>query len=390
MALGFFLACAHAPKPQRGPKTALLFVPGFKGSVLKTQSTGETVWLPGLAAFGGDRSLRMEGEALAAGGVLRRIDLIPHVLGVDAYGAWLHTLEKHFEGRAALVPFSYDWRQDNAVSARQLAVKVEALQAQGFEKIWLIAHSMGGLVAGYYLRYGDQDPATAVENWQGAQRVERVVFAGTPFGGTVEMFVDMQIGITTLRNKKLLDAPALNSFPACYQLLPFPGENQIFLGEGPGESAGVFDAELWRQQGWGVFKAPCVDAADCQHRLQHLQAHLGKGQRFLALLNAPPLHSPPSHLRIFNIVGEGRGTPERVFWQTGRHFFFRQSQLPKHAPWLGRSINDPGDGLIALRAARLPEAFSKDVQSAEVRVSQGHGGLFQGRALQDRLFQFFE
>lgn len=47
----------------------------------------------------------------------------------------------------------YDWRQDNAKSAMRLAEVVdEALRETGEEKVILVAHSMGGLVARYYCR----------------------------------------------------------------------------------------------------------------------------------------------------------------------------------------------------------------------------------------------
>lgn len=47
----------------------------------------------------------------------------------------------------------YDWRQDNAKSAMRLAEVVdEALLETGEEKVILVAHSMGGLVARYYCR----------------------------------------------------------------------------------------------------------------------------------------------------------------------------------------------------------------------------------------------
>lgn len=379
-----------SPGPADATKIAIVFVPGFKGSVLKTEAEGKTVWLTGPAAFGGNRSLRLEGEPLYAQGVLRRVDLIPHVVGIDAYGAWLNALERQFRGKATLVPFAYDWRQDNVASAQALAATIEKLHAQGFKKIWLIAHSMGGLVASYYLRYGAQDLNGAVENWQGAKQVDRVVFAGTPFRGTVEMFVDMQVGITTFRNRALLDVGALNSFPSCYELLPFPGSENIFLGTDTLQNPSVFDAEVWQQQGWGIFKTPCVDAPDCQHRLQHAQNQLRNAHDFLARINASVTVNPPAALQILNIFGEAKGTPERVYWNKPTHFYFRQNQMPSNTLWSGRTIDDRGDGLISVRSAVLPEAFAKAGVATEIRVTRSHGDLFRGAALQRQIFEFLE
>ena len=54
------------------------------------------------------------------------------------------------------IDFPYDWRRDNRVAARQLSeVALAALHEQRKEnpdaKLVLIGHSMGGLVARYFL-----------------------------------------------------------------------------------------------------------------------------------------------------------------------------------------------------------------------------------------------
>ena len=56
--------------------------------------------------------------------------------------------------------FPYDWRQDNVVIARKLDALIEQLRRDYGDpqlKVDLVAHSMGGLIARYYLQYGTTD-----------------------------------------------------------------------------------------------------------------------------------------------------------------------------------------------------------------------------------------
>ena len=58
--------------------------------------------------------------------------------------------------------FAYDWRRDLVESARRLDETLEALaEARGDPdtRFNVVGHSMGGLIARYYLRYGTAEPA---------------------------------------------------------------------------------------------------------------------------------------------------------------------------------------------------------------------------------------
>ena len=57
--------------------------------------------------------------------------------------------------------FTYDWRRDLVESARGLALRLEGLAprwATRGARFHIVGHSMGGLVARYYLRYGGAEP----------------------------------------------------------------------------------------------------------------------------------------------------------------------------------------------------------------------------------------
>ena len=69
--------------------------------------------------------------------------------------------------------FSYDWRGSNTVSAESLKLAIEKITAEtGCEKVDLVCHSMGGLVASaYYASYASEE------------RVGKIITCGTPYEG---------------------------------------------------------------------------------------------------------------------------------------------------------------------------------------------------------------
>jgi triacylglycerol lipase len=75
--------------------------------------------------------------------------------------------------RSQLRAFSYDWRQSNTVIAQQISAEVDALlQRTGAKKVDIVAHSMGGLSARWYLKF-----------LGGTAKVDRFVSIGTPHHG---------------------------------------------------------------------------------------------------------------------------------------------------------------------------------------------------------------
>ena len=217
----FPVSCSSiAPVEVTHAKRAVIFIPGFKGSTLRDVETNKTIWITAYQALFGSSSLRYSNTKLVPDGVLNRVDIIPGIYSLNVYQTFLESLQKRLSPDTLLVPFSYDWREDNFQHVLKLADLVRDLKSQGIDDISIIAHSMGGLIAAYYLRYGNQAPELAKEDWQGAKDIRAVVIVATPFKGALLMFHDFLKGIKTLRNTSLLSAEALQSFPSCYQLLP--------------------------------------------------------------------------------------------------------------------------------------------------------------------------
>jgi phospholipase A1 len=116
----------------------------------------------------------------------------------------------------------YDWRKDNALAASLLANTIDsAVQLHGAgTEISIIAHSMGGLVARYYLESGTYDARP------GFKAVRRLITLGTPHRGA-PLALSAAVG---LQGRLFLDEQQIQRlvsdprYPSLYQLLPPSGE----------------------------------------------------------------------------------------------------------------------------------------------------------------------
>jgi pSer/pThr/pTyr-binding forkhead associated (FHA) protein len=191
----------------RSERPAVIVVPGFAGSALWSGS--EQVW-PTRAALLQSDLLRID-HALEARGLVNEIVIVPNLIKQDQYSSLTNYLTESlgYERGKDLMEFGYDFRQDNRTSARHLAAAVERWDVKG--PITVVAHSMGCLVARYYL-----------ERLGGKSRVGRAVFLGGPHNGTPFAFASLMSGPNLLpmglMNARLRDL--LATYPSWYQILP--------------------------------------------------------------------------------------------------------------------------------------------------------------------------
>jgi hypothetical protein len=203
----------------------------------------------------------------------------------DFYGDGLAFIQSvKISDQASLVPFSYDWRQDNRISALQLHRRLCDLSpAEKARPIIFVAHSMGGLILKYWLArlYPQQCPDKKNLNL----RIQEVMFLGTPHYGApaaVEAFAEgfkLEEGdsgvfgmVKNLYSRDIV-ALALNRygtmFPSVYQLLPIYGDScmssvrkEINLPDPVStNSGGIFDlfsSYAWKQAGWPVCRRASI------------------------------------------------------------------------------------------------------------------------------------
>ncbi len=87
-------------------------------------------------------------------------------------------------------------------------------------KFDIVAHSMGGLVARYFLRYGTaelpDDGSLPEITWAGAQHVENLVMIGTPNSGSLDALVNLVDGFRPALFLPHYSSALLGTMPAIY------------------------------------------------------------------------------------------------------------------------------------------------------------------------------
>jgi CHAT domain/Lecithin:cholesterol acyltransferase len=219
----------------------VVLLPGITGSVLR-DSRGRDLWAPtagtaarALVSLGrsiNDLELRDEhaDDGVTAPLMIPDLHLIPGLWKIDGYSKVSRYLQQQF----AVTPgknffaFPYDWRRDNRVAARRLKERTdrwlrEWRRESPDAKLILVAHSMGGLVARYFLE--------CLEGWRDTRRL---VTFGTPYRGSLNALNFLANGMRKrLGPIPLLDlSRLLRSFPSTYQLLPIypcldPGDGTL-------------------------------------------------------------------------------------------------------------------------------------------------------------------
>lgn len=190
-----------------GARRPVVVIPGFGGSSLWRGS--EQVW-PSMNLLGHPELLRVE-RPLEAREIVNQVVVIPGLLKLEQYGTLTDYLRTSlgYEAGRDLLEFTYDFRQDNRRSAAALGAAIERWGVT--EPITIIAHSMGCLIARYY-----------IERLGGKRRVERVVLLGGPHAGTPYALSGLLSGpgLLPLGMMNARWRERLATFPSWYQILP--------------------------------------------------------------------------------------------------------------------------------------------------------------------------
>lgn len=207
---GFDVDDLVSNEAQRGTAAArrpVVVIPGFAGSTLWRGS--DQVW-PTRMALTQSELLDIE-QPLQARGLVNEVVVIPNLIKQEQYSALTGYLKEslHYEEGKDLLEFPYDFRQDNRLSAQRLAAAIDEWNVP--MPITIIAHSMGCLIARYYL-----------ERLGGRRKVERAIFLGGPHSGAPYAFASLlqgpnllPLGLMNARLRTLL-----STYPSWYQILP--------------------------------------------------------------------------------------------------------------------------------------------------------------------------
>jgi pimeloyl-ACP methyl ester carboxylesterase len=224
-----------APQPM---PDVIVFVPGILGSVLVKD--GKEVWgasgqsvAANLVTFGRElKALKLApgvghtdpADYVSAPRMLPSLRMIPTFWKADGYGRLLRQLSTRFSVSIAtrerpgnLIEFPYDWRLSNELTAQRLAATViPSLERwrrhtqNADAKLILICHSMGGLVARWFL-----------EKLEGREITRTLITIGTPYQGSLNALEAIVNGVFLGKWSIGISIDTLvRSFPSLYQLLP--------------------------------------------------------------------------------------------------------------------------------------------------------------------------
>ena len=395
------LGCESRSRPAKqiiSPgKTAIIFVPGYKGSILQRIDNDDILWLRGSSAVFGGSPIAWNGKglgicdcpALKPAGVLLDVSLIFGLIAIDFYAPWLELLRDGSENQVPVYSLSYDWRQGNFDTVKLLAKLVDKIRAQGVTKIHLVAHSMGGLVSSYYLRYGAQDPESAVETWEGAHKIDRIVLAGVPFGGSVKMLRDMNVGVKTGLDTSILTAQVLSSFPSSYQLLPGESSGALVNEARQAVPGLIADVEHWKKYHWGLFLED-GHMGFTGERETFVRAALKQAANFIGKIQAPTeASSTAPHNKVLYIVGKGQQTLSRAVWLEGKQrFAFSRSQLKEFPDKLADSLFADGDGTVADFSANAPLSYQLAFRWQEIAEAVTHEAMLKEQSVRSAISEF--
>lgn len=351
--------------PTRNP---VIVIPGFLGSKLVDRATGRVVWGaftsesvdPAVDAdarliavpISGASADSAASQNVAASGVLDSITVsisgiktvhhaylnILSMLGVGGYrdeelglsGA-INYGNQHY----TCFQFPYDWRKDNAENAKALhdfllqkKAYIEAERTRAFGKsepvkFDIVAHSMGGLIARYYLRYGSQQlnaESPPELNWSGAELVDRVIMIGTPNGGSAKTLLSVTEGVQFAPLLPRYPGAILATMPAVYQMMPRLRHGKI-IDSKTGDAIDPLELKTWETRGWGLLAsdaktvlAQLLPEVPAEKRLaiarQHVSDCLQKARLFQAALDVDA--RPPDGVEIHLFAGDAIPTPSRV------------------------------------------------------------------------------
>ena len=216
----------------------IVVIPGILGSVLERE--GKEVWgLSGQAVIDNLLSLgrniqhlalpqgigdQEPNDGVSVTRLMPDLHMLPGLWTIDGYGQLVNSLKGRFTLNEAtmnqpgnLLLFPYDWRLSNVSSASKLA-ETASRELDRWRKhtrnpeakLLLICHSMGGLVARWFL-----------EVLGGREITRQLITIGTPYQGSVNALSQLVNGLSVVIGPLSLKLTAfVRSLPSVYQLLP--------------------------------------------------------------------------------------------------------------------------------------------------------------------------
>lgn len=384
--------------PLRNP---VIVVHGLLGAKLRDDTTGKEFWGTFSPAAQTWKEMHMFAHPMGIGRKLSEltngtsaytmldhanIQLMGFSFSVSGYSELIELLQKcgYYSDAKPLPPgknffsqffFYYDWRRDipeNAARFHRFILEKRAYIQQRYRELYglsdydvkfdIVAHSMGGLLSRYYLRYGGQDlPADGVSlpylDWSGSRYVDKLMVIGTPNAGYLDTILEMTRGLQLAPGASVYPPALIGTFPSLYQMLPHPEFRPVVWEDDPGGPApDIFDPGLWRDMKWSLadpgqdavlqILLPEVRSAEERRRiaLDHQAKCLRRARQFTRALSIPASH--PDNVMPILFAGDAVAT-------------VRELKINRQTGKLTVSRYDAGDGKILSSSARYDRLSSE-------------------------------
>jgi pimeloyl-ACP methyl ester carboxylesterase len=374
----------------------VIIIPGLFGSKLRDRETKKEFWLGSVPdiLFGDYAGLKLEIDPATLGPMPSPLEahaITEGALWQDFYGEIIKTLRDHGgylqgvpgepigERRPRYYLFPYDWRQDNVVTTRALDALIEQIRRDYRDpglKVDIIAHSMGGLIARYYLRYGTTDVLDSNEfpvNLHGASRIRKLILLGTPNLGSVGSLHSFILGHEVVFNR--IPTEVLATMPSAYQLFPHPIHEWLISAKGEALDRDLFDREIWERFQWSVFDPDVVARVkktfhDPQQGVRYVALlqdyfgkHLERARRFVWSLTLKLEQAP---IRYIVLGGDCELTPARLLVEEEKGdsvVRLYPNEIKRRLPEVpyDRLMLEPGDGRVTKPSLLARESLDPTV-----------------------------
>ncbi|HUG51958.1 MAG TPA: hypothetical protein VMR21_00080 [Vicinamibacteria bacterium] len=393
-----------------------VIIPGIMGSGL-LRPDGTRVWLNLRNAVGQYNlslpfvlPLHESKDELRPGSLLGIEHRLPRLFGFTEYYDLLELLEAarfvpaRKTGAHGLVHhvFAYDWRRDLVEAVRHLDETLEALaDARGDHdaRFNIVGHSMGGLIARYYLRYGTAEPRPDMPvTWAGARRINSMVLVAVPNGGSIHSLEAMLYGNRVGLSYTTLAASVVARMPSVYQLIPPRGAPALLSADCQPIDDDLHDVATWERFGWGPFGSTSIrrlsgldDSRDRIGYDEFLAAVLQRAREFHQALGRPV--ASPCPVRVTLLGGDCMPTLARCIVPEKRGSFPRFEPLNRHE---AECMFEAGDGRVtraSVIGSHLSGADDSESGSAFPEVartfigSADHHGIYQEPTFQSVLLR---
>lgn len=361
----------------------VVFIHGVLGSKLRDKETKKELWMGSawriFTSSYDDLALTIDPETLAVtSDKVEAYAISESAIGQDFYGKIIRTIRDYGGYKLKQIGepvnpreknyyvFFYDWRQDNVKTSAELTKFIDQIREDYNDqnlKVDIVTHSMGGLIARYYIRYGAQDVVETNDFDQlitmyGGQRVRRIIMLGTPNLGSVRVLKIFIQGLKT--GLREINTETMVTMPSLFQLFPHPLNNWIVNIKGEELKRDLFDVDTWRRFQWSIFNPkikqriidskPTIEEGEDHWRVYeaHFEKQLERARRFVWSLTVP---LPAEHPRLLVFGGTCNLTPARILVEEieGESIIRTDPKAVKN-PIDGIDYNslllEPGDGAV--------------------------------------------